>query len=86
MSSHARADVSALLPLADIRSTSSASRQTNWLRSLAAAWTVLRSVRASRRELATLDDRLLRDVGLVRLRDSSGRVAFARCDEDGLDR
>ncbi|HEY8566150.1 MAG TPA: DUF1127 domain-containing protein [Beijerinckiaceae bacterium] len=86
MSSHARADASALLPLNETRSTSSAPRRTNWLRSLAAAWTVFRSVRASRRELTGLDDRLLRDVGLVRLRDASGRVAFARSDEYGLDR
>lgn len=51
-----------------------------WLRLLAA---IRAALAAPRRPSAPLDDRLLRDVGLVRLRDRTGRVVLARCDEHG---
>ncbi len=49
----------------------------------------LRAVAARRRaarahrDLARLDDRLLRDIGLVRVGHSTGRPAFARSDDLG---
>lgn len=50
------------------------------LADLVRAW---RARRRDERQLRGLDERLLRDVGLVRLRDHAGRETFARCDESG---
>lgn len=40
-----------------------------------------RRIARAHRELARLDDRLLRDIGLVRVGDPTGRPSFARSDD-----